>query len=364
MSSPTEPTRLTTRELAGPTLIFLATFLLAVTIAAPLFLADRFTKISLDTDTTTVAQSTDGARFLDACALDAPVAVVRTQTLLTGQRVVAVRPSDANLVTLQAGTSIRIADDKALGTCGNATVAAYKDRVTLDRRTAHPVANPMSQVQFDSNRPAVGLTTRHGATYILPTDAASGLNYFDVTTRQSVPLVPQGDANVDGLDAKRFTATIPDVDLSTLKGVDGRPEPGTIITRPASWFGPIAGVAPNTPLTAALHRSAKIVLAVDPKTGLILDSATDITQEYRILTPGDNPALASHRLTSIAASFSYDRDTQRAMVDAARAQSRPQLLWGRIIPLISGILGVLMLIVGVVLTLNPRQRVSPTSNSQ
>ncbi|WP_083837216.1 DUF3068 domain-containing protein [Gordonia effusa] len=348
MSTPAA-SHFSTRDLIGPTLIFLAAFLLAVTVAAPTFLVDKFRKVSLDTDVTVVATSAPGTKFLDACALDAPVALVRTGDLLTGQRVVAVRPADADRVTLQAGTSVRVAGGKAAEDCDNPTVTAFKDRVTLDRRSAAPIANPVSAVQYDSNRAPVPLPQRAGVTYLFPRDPASGLSFYDVATRRSVPLRAAGDANVNGLDAVRFTADIPDTDLSTQYGVDNRPEPGTLITRPARWFGSIDGVAPSTPLTAALHRSGQWSLSVDPKTGIIIDADFTIAQEYRIVNPGTNAALSGLRLPSLVASFSYDDTSQKELTDTARAQSRPQIIWGRIVPLIAGMLGVIALVAGVVL---------------
>lgn len=354
MSSPVAPSRFSTRDLLGPTLIFIAAFLLAVSVAAPTFLVAKFRKVSLDTDFTVVATSAPGAKFLDACALDDAVAVVREQGLMTGQRVVAVRPADAATVTLQAGTSVRIADDKTLGRCGNATVSAFKDRVSLDRNTAAPRATPVSEVQFDSNRAPVPLPDRTGVTYVFPRDPRPGLMFYDVATGRSVPLTAAGDANVNGLDALRFRAVIPDTDLSTRHGIDGRPEPGTLITRPARWFGPIAGVAPSTPLIAALHRSGSWSLSVDPATGVIVNAEFTVRQEYRIAVPGDNPALARLRLTSIDATFHYDRDTQQELVDDARAQSRPQVVWGRVVPLVAGVLGLVALVAGVVLLIRRR----------
>ena len=61
MSSPSsshpEPHRWSTADLAGPTLIFVGAFLLAVTIALPTLLVGGFRTIPLSTDFTTVAAS-------------------------------------------------------------------------------------------------------------------------------------------------------------------------------------------------------------------------------------------------------------------------------------------------------------------
>ncbi|MGV9709354.1 DUF3068 domain-containing protein [Gordonia sp. NPDC003424] len=347
MSAP----RLSTSDLIGPALIFLGGFLLAVAIALPTLFVDTLRTIPLSTDVTTTAPSTTvdaaPARILDRCSLKESSARVVQTELTRQQRFVAVQPSDANRVTLQAGTSVRVDGD---GACTDPTISAVRDRVTLDRTTALPAlagggsGTPgSSEIQYDSGSPPVPAPDRRGYTYLLPFDTASSDRlFFDVTTRRTVPLRFTGDTTVHGHDAARFTADVPDTDLHTLGNGDAQTTPPTIITRPASWFG-VPGVDPARMLTATLHHSGRWVLAVDTATGTILDERITVVEEYRFI----DTALPDHRVTYLSATFAYDDKTQRAQVRRATALASPVTVWGRVIPIIAAVAGVAAIVIGL-----------------
>ena len=390
MSQPERsPSRLSTSDLIGPTVIFVGTFLLAVTIALPTLLVDGLRTIPLSTDVTTVSTSATGpgnadrAQILDRCSLNTPTARTVGADLIRQQRMVAVQPSDADRVTLQVGTSVqaehlwldgretppdaprpgapdRPADDNrpadtpnpgdtdSATACTDATVSAVKDRVTLDRSTALPDlaatagTRGNSEIQYDNNRPPVAAPDRRGYTYVLPFGVTgSGRQFFDVTTRRTVPLVDGGETQVGGRSALRFTADVPDTDLALTGSGDPAGTPPTRITRPASWFD-ITGGDPARPVTASLHHRARWELAVDEATGTILDERVAVDQTYRFA----DPALADRSLTALRATFAYDRDTQRALSALAERLGTPVTLWGRVVPLITGVLAVLAIAAG------------------
>lgn len=383
--------RWSTRDLVGPTLIFVGAFLLAAALALPTLLVSRLEVIGLSTDRTTVAVSVPAdaggvppgpntspaptATILDRCSLNAPTARTLDATLVRQQRVVAVAPSDSRVVTLQAGTSVQadriwldghIADADAARpgsehapapgepACTDPTLSAIRDRVTLDRRTVlpdlganHAGVRGNSEIQYDSASPPVQAPDRTGHTYILPFGVtATERTYFDPTTRRSVPLIPQGDTEIGGRDAIRFVADIPDTDLDAIGAgvVDGVPP--TRITRPASWFG--VGGDPARELTATLHQTAHITLAVDTATGIILDEQSHVEQTYRVTEPGSAAGVLNLRAT-----FVYDRATRAALADAAGALGTPVVIWGRVVPIVAGVAGAAALVGGLVLTVGP-----------
>ncbi|GAC50493.1 DUF3068 domain-containing protein [Gordonia aichiensis] len=376
---PSTPSRFTTADLIGPTLIFLGAFLIAVTIALPTLFVDRLRSIPLSTDQTTV--STAGmsddrhAQILDRCSLNTPRARLLDATLVRQQRVVAVRPADSRRVTLQAGASVQadriwldgkeaesdaarpgsdVAPAGGADACTSPTVSAVTDRITLNRRSALPDlgavdgARGNSEIQYDANSAPVAASDRRGYTYVLPFDPpTSGAQYFDVTTRRTVPLVDAGQSQVGGRTAIRYRADIPDTDLAAIGS--GAPDgtPATRITRPASWFG-ITGGDPGRQVTATLHHRARWDISVDAATGVILDERVDVEQTYRVAGTDTEDAGAS--LTNLRATFGFDVPTQRAMADTASSLAGPVVLWGRVVPLIAGIVGVLALIAGAVLT--------------
>ncbi|MFW0794231.1 DUF3068 domain-containing protein [Gordonia sp. CPCC 205515] len=375
MSAP----RLSTSDLVGPVLIFLGGFLLAVALALPTLFVDNLRTIPLSTDVTTTAPSTTDsenaadpptARVLDRCSLTEPSARVVPADLTRQQRFVAVQPSDADRVTLQAGTSIRIdrltIDGRTVDptaprpgstripagetACTDPTVSAVRDRVTLDRSTALPDlaggANGQpgsSEIQYDSGAAPIHAPDRRGYTYVLPFDTSSSDHlFFDVTTRRTVPLRFAEETTVHGHDAARFIADVPDTDLHAIGNGDAQSTPPTIITRPASWFG-VAGVDATRELTATLHHSGRWELAVDTATGTILDERITVLEEYRFI----DTSLPDHRVTYLSATFAYDDKSQRAQVRRATALASPITVWGRVIPIIAAIAGVGAIVAGL-----------------
>ncbi len=379
MSQARNPSRFSTADLIGPTLIFLGAFLIAVTIALPTLFVDRLRTIPLSTDQTTVSTAgmSDGehAQILDRCSLNTPRARVLDATLVRQQRVVAVRPADSRRVTLQAGASVQadriwldgkesesdaarpgseVAPTAGADACTSPTVSAVRDRVTLNRHSALPDLGAVggtrgnSEIQYDSNSAPVQAPDRRGYTYVLPFDPpTSGARYFDVTTRRTVPLVDAGESQVGGRTAIRYRAEIPDTDLAAIGSGTPSGTPATRITRPASWFG-ISDGDPNRQITATLHHRAKWDISVDAATGVILDERVDVEQTYRVAgSDGPDSGVA---LTNLRATFGFDAPTQRTMADDAASLAGPVTIWGRVVPLIAGIVGVLALIAGALLT--------------
>ncbi|MCR5978234.1 DUF3068 domain-containing protein [Gordonia jinghuaiqii] len=369
-SSPpaTQPRRWSTADLLGPTLIFVGSFLLAVTIALPTLLVGNLRTIPLSTDFTTVATAEDATIF-DRCSLETGAARTLDADLIRQQRVVAVQPSDEHRITVQAGTSIqaqtlrvdgrevepedaRPGSDAERGQpCNEATVGAVKDRVTLDRETAEPQlsARGASEIQYDSNAAPVLVPDRRGFTYLLPFDVSlSDHQFFDVITRTTVPLVYAGDTEVAGRDVARFRAEVGETDLA--REALGRPVGTDVtITRPASWFG-VDG--PRTrDLTATLRHRSSWDLAVDPRTGTIVDARIDVDEFYRF-PDGTAGVPADFRLPHLQAKFGYDETTRSEMSALASDLATPVVIWGRVVPIGTAILGVLALLGGMI-AINP-----------
>lgn len=384
--------RLSTSDLLGPLSLFIGCFLLAGTLALPTLFVDNQRTVPLSTDFTTVAQTPQRATVLDRCSLATPQARTMQAELIRQQRVVAVRPSDSRRITLQAGTSVQaeklwLDDTNTEGedpdvarpgsaqwpaepACNSATLSALTDRVTLNRATALPELGAdadgttgSSEIQYDNTSAPVPAPDRGGYTYALPFDApTTGVSLFDVTTRQTVPLEHEGEREVAGRTGQVFTGTVPDTDLAAAGS--GHPDgvPPTAITRPASWFGVTGGSAaggeiqdgdPDRELTATLHHRAQWTLVVDQATGVILDETWTVEQSYRIFGEDD------FELTALSATFTFTEQTQERMAQRAGDLAWPLLLWGRLVPIVAGILGVLAVGAGIYLTgFRPRRPVT------
>ncbi|MYR07162.1 DUF3068 domain-containing protein [Gordonia sp. SID5947] len=369
MSSP-GPSRLSTKDLIGPVLIFVGGFLLAAAIALPTLFVDNLRTIPLSTDITTVAPATAPARVLDRCSLSSQTARVVDADVTRQQRFVAVRPADADRVTLQAGTSVRAehltidgretdpeaprpgSDVKpAAGetSCTDPILGAVRDRITLDRVTALPDLTAAadqhgsSEIQYDSNSAPIRVPDRDGFTYLMPFGvSASDHTFFDVTTRRTVPLRYTGDTTVEGRDVARFVAVVPDTDLHQIENGDANSTPPTIITRPAGWFG-VPGVDPARDVSATLHHSGRWELAVDTTTGTIVDAHITVDESYRFI----DTALPDQRLTNMSATFAYDDRTRQRLSEHATALASPITVWGRVVPIFAAVAGVATIIVGL-----------------
>ncbi|MFT3901297.1 MAG: DUF3068 domain-containing protein [Gordonia sp. (in: high G+C Gram-positive bacteria)] len=312
-----QTSRWSTRQLLPPTLVFLAALLATVAIASPLFLAPQLARVSLDTSLVAISTSTEPIATLDRCSLDRPrAAMLAPGKLIRSQRVVAVRPADRHIATLQAGTVIR-RDDNATG-CADPVQLAVVDRVTVRRTTAAPTGE--SSIQTDSNRPAVVLPQRDGVTYLFaPGFNPDGQRFFDPITRRTVDLNKLGRDTVAGRSVTKLRADIPDTDLAALPDAD----PRTRIVKPGSWFG-----WPGASVEAHAFQGGSYTLSVDEQSGLIIDAQIVVHRDYRA---GDR------RLSSFAATFRYDAKTRESLADAARSQARPGWLAGRIIPLLAAL---------------------------
>ncbi|MGB3698765.1 MAG: porin PorA family protein [Gordonia sp. (in: high G+C Gram-positive bacteria)] len=353
-----DPPRWSARELVAPTAFFLGALLLAAAFAMGPMIGTGLKKLPLSIDRTWVGDGADDAVVLDRCSLDAPAARVLPATVQQRQRTVAVRPADSDVVTLQTGTALGVrsytVDGRSVDAeqvCHEPTLAATIDRVTLDRRTAAPTGR--SEIQYDDKRAAVAVPDRRGRTYVLPYGFRTPGEYFDVPTRQTVPLHEVGRTQIDGREVIRLRATIADTDLGAL-GTD----PRGVIVRPASWFGRFPGVAPDRPLTATLHHRAIHDLYVDTATGTLVDQRVEIDEEYRFTADESarDPALADFVLPNLRATVTGDQRSRSDGAAAAQARAFPVRLTTRILPLALGAAGAVIVIGGAVVLARSARR--------
>ncbi|AVL98977.1 DUF3068 domain-containing protein [Gordonia iterans] len=359
---PDQRPRLSTRDLIGPVLVFFGALLVAVAFAIGPLVADGLRKVPLSVDQTWVSDGADGARALDRCSLQAPQARVVEARIQQQRRVVAVRPADADVVTLQAGTALGIdeylIDGRPVDTedaCDETTITAMVDRVTLNRRTASPTGN--SEVQYDDERAATVIDDRRGYTYLLPFGFdADRAEYFDPVTRQALPMTPTGSETMGGRDVTRFSVTVPLTDLGAAEQ-----DPRAVITKPARWFGRFPGVGPTDELTATLQHRAQRELFVDTATGVLVAERAEISEVFRF-TPDlreRNRALADFALTNLEVTLSPDRQTVRESSEYASSRAWPVTVTTRVVPVVAGVLGAVLLVIGGWVLVRSGRRTQP-----
>ncbi|MGB6274105.1 MAG: DUF3068 domain-containing protein, partial [Rhodococcus sp. (in: high G+C Gram-positive bacteria)] len=142
-------------ERSGPSrilalvLIGLGAFLVVAAILIPTYTVSALEKTPLDLEVTTV--STGEGSVLERTSLAAGRVVVDQNVPIVSQRFVTVEePSDADIITVQAGTTLRRTDKQA----DTGLLSATVDRVTLDRKSSMPVESPIGTIQVAGDMPA------------------------------------------------------------------------------------------------------------------------------------------------------------------------------------------------------------------
>lgn len=373
--------RLTGKDLLGPIVIFVGAALVIAAVALPFYLVDTLKKAPTDTDVTIVAPTvtSDGtanplpATILNPCSMNSAKAEVDPAQLLQQQRLLVTKPTSSSTLTYQSGSTTLIEQIKnAEGTqtldlsnayagCPAPLVTANVDQVTVNRKTGRP-SGGQSQLQVEPSMPgqpakAVQISGRQGQQYRFPfgTKKSDGYSFYDLDTRTSNPLKYVDSTDISGVNVYHFTQQVPETDLTTINGEGFQPPQGTVLQKPASWFG-MPGIDPKTEITAHLYQSSTRDVWVDPDSGTIINMRQHITQTFK---PAELPANASaaakgFTLTSMDGTFSYDQQTQKTLASSAKKTMDRIHLWGRLMPIVFGIIGLVALAIGIWLTVRPQ----------
>src|ERR1700741_4183206 len=166
-------------------IIGLGAALLIAALLLSTYTSSRITKIPLDIDTTLVSDGTGTA--LDSASLSGDHLVVNQNVPLVSQQQVGVEsPANADVVTLQVGTSVRRTDKQK----DSGLLLAIVDTVTLNRKTAmavsadtHAGGSVQKPRSFGDENPPPAVPLRHnGLSYRFPFHTEKKTYpYFDPT---------------------------------------------------------------------------------------------------------------------------------------------------------------------------------------
>ena len=172
----------------------------------------KITKIPLNLDATLVSDGT-GTAF-DPASLSAEHFVIDKNVPLVSQQQVSVEsPSNADVVTLQVGTSLRRTDKQK----DSGLLLALVDTVTLNRKTAMAVSsdtNPGGAVQkprtIEDDQPPTNIALPHdGLAYRFPFDTEKKTYpYFDPIAQKAFDANYDGEEDVNGLTTYHFTQNV------------------------------------------------------------------------------------------------------------------------------------------------------------
>ncbi|MBS7548126.1 MULTISPECIES: DUF3068 domain-containing protein [Dietzia] len=292
------------------------------------------------------------------------------------RRVQAVEPSDAEVITMQAAQSL-MREDKQGGDDVEALINATIDRVTLDRVSARPVDEPVSTLQLVSAGGSTDETApvgfvRDGLQYKFPFDTEkTNYPYFDASTFTTNPIEFVGETTVGGIDAYEFRQELGPIDMwtsirdhyaSVSDGYDPTVESILASYRREGTAGQwgLEG-DPERPVDMRRFYTNTRTVWVNPDTGQIIKGGESIFQffaenqdeaeEFFNDKARVEQEKADPTRTAVRFDAGWNEETIDTTVAAAQDSADTLNTFGRIVPAILGILGLLSLIGGIVLGL-------------
>lgn len=337
-------------RIAACAVMGLGAALLIAALLLSTYTAGRIAKIPLDIDTTLISEGTGTA--LDPDSLLGDHAVVDQNVPLVSQQQLTIEsPANADVVTLQAGTSVRRSDKQQ----DAGLLLAIVDTVTLNRSTAEAVSDdthPGGSVQkprsFGDATPPTNIALPHeGLSYRFPFHTKKlSYQYFDPIAQKAYEANYEGEDDVNGLTTYRFTQNIGyDADGNLADPVlypslHGHNEDGEISAPARMWN--LEGVDPDEDITMTRYYAVQRTLWVDPVSGTIVKAKVHANHYYARDPLHPEMALADYTVTS-------SEETVEAQVNTARNERDRVALWSRILPITFTAAGLITLLGGVLL---------------
>lgn len=301
-------------------------FLIAASITMATYGANELKVIPLNvqSDTTSIAPA---ASVLNGASVVGPGRVVTDSNvdLTISTYVTTEEPVSSELTTLQAAQRTYRADiDPEAG-----LVSASVDRVTIDRRSGAPVADPVATTQSEANAPATE-TPREGFQYKFPFDVEkASYPYYDGTARVTSPIeFVDDDRVVDGMTLFHFSQTVGPTDLGATIGN------AATLTLPASKWG----LPGEEATTMNLHYENTRDVWVEPVSGSIV--AVEEQPHRWLAQTLDDP----NAVTTLDARTAFSEDTVARLAEQAK-NARSQILWGtRYGPIAGAVVGLALLL--------------------
>lgn len=332
-----------TRRTVACVLVGLGAALLVAALMIPTYTVSKVAKTPLDLEITTIAVNQPGEEslVLDSRSLttgDGP-AVVNTDVPLVSQRFVTVEePSDADQMTLQAGQTLRRTDVQ--GDTG--LLSATIDRVTISRTDGMPVdtePNGSLAVTVDQEGSVMEPVQHTGLGYRFPIGTEKKTYpYFDINVRKSFDANFIEETEINDTKVYRFQMTAPVT--STWDVVQS---PTNRLTLPASKWG-VTDVEPDEDVTMTRYYTNVRDLWVEPQTGTVIKGGESIHLFYA--RNADEPEV-----TALKSHIVFDEATVESQIAIAKENTDKLSLFGRVVPIVFAVLGVLSLLAGLFLGL-------------
>lgn len=322
-------------------------------------------------DTEDAAADDSEVQYPVSCFIDNDI------PMYSQRRVMAVEPSDADVITMQAAQSL-MREDLAEGDDVEGLINATVDRITVDRVTAMPVDEATSTLQVvagggagDDTAPA-GFV-RNGLQYKFPFDTEQrAYDYFDASTFTTNPIEFVGETTVGGVEAYEFKQDLGPIDMwSSIRdhfaaisdGYDPAVESVLASYRREGMTAGQWGLEGDPEREVDMRRfyTNTRTVYVNPSTGQIINGKEDIFQFFAEDQDeadaffSDKARMEEEKAeptrTAVRFQSGWNEETQDTTLAGAQDSADTLNTFGRVVPAILGILGLLSLIGGIVLGL-------------
>ena len=309
----------------------------------------KIAKIPLNLDATLVSDGT-GTAF-DPASLNEPTFVVQRNVPLALQEQISVEsPSNADVVTLQVGSTLRRTDQQK----DAGLLLALVDTVTLNRSTAAAVSsesNPGGAVQkpraLEDDEPPTNIALPHdGLAYRFPFDTEKKTYpVFDPIAQKAYDANYDGEEDVNGLTTYRFKQNVGyDADGKLVEPIKYASlfddDADSQVTAPASMWG-VPG-NPEESIKMTRYYAAQRTFWVDPVSGTIVKKDEHGYHYYARKPLEPEVTFVDYKVTS-------NEETVEAQVASASDERDRLALWGRILPITFTAMGLVTLIGGALL---------------
>ncbi|KUI35874.1 hypothetical protein AU197_18700 [Mycobacterium sp. IS-1590] len=309
----------------------------------------KIAKIPLDLDATLISDGS-GMAF-DPASLNSDRFVVDRDVPMVQQEQLTVEsPSNADVVTMQVGSTLRRTDKQQ----DAGLLLALVDTVTVNRSTAEAVSsesNPGGAVQkpraMEDDKPPTNIALPHeGLAYRFPFDTEKKTySVFDPIAQKAFDANYDGEEDVNGMTTYRFTQNVgydsdgklvEPVKYASLYEDDADSE---VTARAAMWGVP---GEPEEPITMSRYYAAQRTFWVDPVSGTIVKK-DEHGYHYYAREP------LKPEVTFVDFKVTFNEETVESQVASAGDERDRVALWGRILPITFTAMGLVLLVGGALL---------------
>ncbi|OBF89343.1 hypothetical protein A5790_20265 [Mycobacterium sp. 852002-51152_SCH6134967] len=309
----------------------------------------KIAKIPLDIDATLISDGS-GTAFDPASLNSERFVVDRDVPMVQQEQLTVESPSNADVVTLQVGSTLRRTDKQQEA----GLLLALVDTVTVNRSTAEAVSsesNPGGAVQkpraMEDDKPPTNIALPHeGLAYRFPFDTEKKTySVFDPIAQKAFDANYDGEEDVNGLTTYRFTQNVgydsdgklvEPVKYASLYEDDADSE---VTARAAMWGVP---GEPDEPITMSRYYAAQRTFWVDPVSGTIV-KRDEHGYHYYAREP------LKPEVTFVDYKVAFNEETVESQVASAGNERDRVALWGRILPITFTAMGLVLLVGGALL---------------